>query len=89
MHFEPEPTLFIFSRDIWQKINREQKFFMFRTAVDTEEVSRDLNFLSFKHRWHCLLICSPLINNIKLVFLARLMTACFRLFADRFTTTSR
>ncbi len=28
----------IFLRDVWQKINREQKFFMFRVAVDTEEV---------------------------------------------------
>ena len=29
----------IFLRETWQKINREQKFFMFRTPVDTEEVS--------------------------------------------------
>ena len=63
-HFEPKPTLHIFSRDIWQKINREQKFFMFRTAVDTEEVNRD----------HCLLICFPLFNNFKLLYLSRLNT---------------
>ena len=28
----------IFLRDIWAKINKEQKFFMFRLPVDTEEV---------------------------------------------------
>ena len=28
----------IFLRETWQKINREQKFFMFRTPVDTDEV---------------------------------------------------
>ena len=27
-----------FNREIWSKINREQKFFMFRSPVDTEEV---------------------------------------------------
>ena len=78
-HFEPKPTLHIFSRDIWQKINREQKFFMFRTAVDTEEVNRD----------HCLLICFPLFNNFKLLYLSRLMIAYFCLSAYRFTTTLR
>ena len=29
----------IFLRETWNKINREQKFFMFRTEIDTEEVS--------------------------------------------------
>ena len=37
----------IFLRETWQKINREQKFFMFRTPVDTEEVNIFLKCLSF------------------------------------------
>ena len=35
----------IFLRDIWQKINREQKFFMFRMAVDTEEIYDYLEYV--------------------------------------------
>jgi SpoVK/Ycf46/Vps4 family AAA+-type ATPase len=34
----------IFLRDIWQKSNREQKFFMFRTPVDIEEVCCTNNY---------------------------------------------
>merc|ERR1712029_588932 len=36
----------IFLRDIWQKINKEQKFFMFRSPVDTEEVYDYLEVIS-------------------------------------------
>lgn len=35
----------IFLRDTWQKINREQKFFMFRTPVDTGEVYDYLEYV--------------------------------------------
>lgn len=35
----------IFLRDTWQKINREQRFFMFRTAVDTEEIYDYLDYV--------------------------------------------
>lgn len=38
-----ECFIFVF-REIWGKINREQKFFMFRVPVDTEEVI--LNMIS-------------------------------------------
>jgi len=35
----------IFLRDTWLKINREQKFFMFRTPVDTEEIYDYLEYV--------------------------------------------
>ncbi|TRY67823.1 hypothetical protein TCAL_11123 [Tigriopus californicus] len=35
----------IFLREIWTKINRDQKFFMFRIPVDTEEVYDYLDFV--------------------------------------------
>lgn len=35
----------IFLRDTWQKINKEQRFFMFRTAVDTEEIYDYLEYV--------------------------------------------
>jgi len=36
----------IFLRDIWAKINRESKFFMFRAPVNTEEVDDYLDYVS-------------------------------------------
>ena len=35
----------IFLRETWQKINREQKFFMFRTPVDTDEIYDYLEYV--------------------------------------------
>merc|ERR1719447_2696327 len=35
----------IFLRETWQKINREQRFFMFRTAVDTDEIDDYLQYV--------------------------------------------
>ena len=35
----------IFLRDIWTKINRENKFFMFRMPVNTDEVDDYLTYV--------------------------------------------
>jgi len=36
----------IFLRETWNKINREQKFFMFRTEIDTEEIDDYLDYVT-------------------------------------------